>query len=191
MGFKEWLNLKDANVDERQIDAVYDKSRIAVELVRMYRPELLYNISTIANLAAGAYGLYNSGENSQVLDPSAEQRLIYRGQVSQQQVRTLPRKILRQYFPDLKSNEMKPGDTIRVNVSRILRESKNDLEAVIRIGATVCHECVHEMEGERMGHTGESAPEAEARKFAEWAKSNLQQILQKYPMLSGQPGISH
>ena len=185
MRFREFLNLKDPSVDERQIDSVYDKSRIAVELVTMYRPELLFNISTIANLAAGAYGLYNSAENSQVIDPAAEQRLIYRGHVSQQQIRSLPRRILRQYFPDLKPNEVKPGDTIHVNVGRILRESKSDLEAVIRIGATICHEAVHEFEGETKGHTEETGPEMEARKFAEWAKQNMQQILKKYPVLSG------
>ena len=185
MGFKEWLNMKDPTVDSKQLDAVYDKSRIAVELVQMYRPELLFNISTIANLASGAYGLYNSAENSTILDPSAAQRLIYRGHVSQQQIQKLPRKILKQYFPDLKPGEVKPGDTVHVNVNRIMRESKNDIEAVIRIGATIVHECTHEIEGEMKGHTEETGPEAAARQFVAWAKQNMQMILKKYPVLSG------
>jgi hypothetical protein len=185
MQFKEWLKQNDPSVDERQIDQVYDKARIAVQLVQWYRPELLYNISTIANLASGAYGLYNSAENNQVIDPSAEQRLIYRGHVSQQQIRSLPRKILRQYFPDLNPREIKVNDTVHVNIRRILMESKNDIEAVIRIGATIVHECTHEIEGETRGHTEETGPEAEARKFVAWAQQNMQQILQKFPVLSG------
>ena len=53
-------------LDEKQIDILYNKAHIAVELVRMYNPNLLNNISTIANLVSGAYGIYNSGENRKI-----------------------------------------------------------------------------------------------------------------------------
>ena len=184
MGFKEWLNQKDPSVDERQIDQLYDKARISVQLVKMYRPNLLFNISTIADLATGAYGLYNSAENGQVLDPGAEQRLIYYGKVDRNRIRSLPRRILKQYFPNLKPQEVKVNDTVHINIRRILNESKTDLEAVIRIAATIVHECTHEIEGETKGHTEETGPEAEARKFVAWAKQNMQKITQQFPQLS-------
>jgi len=53
MTFKEFLNTQE-------IDSLYQKTKIAVQIVRMYNPNILQNIATIADLPNGAYGLYNS-----------------------------------------------------------------------------------------------------------------------------------
>jgi hypothetical protein len=177
MDFKEWLQ-QDTKVDEAEIDRVYDKAHIAVELVRQYNPQLLLNINTIANLASGAYGLYNSGENQQVLDPDVERRLIYWGKIPKNKIKTLPRRVIKQYFPNLDTRHIKITDTIRVNVGRILRESKTNLEAVLRIASTIIHESTHEL-----GHTTEGPPQQAEQAFMNWAKQNLQSILNKYPVL--------
>jgi hypothetical protein len=184
MDFKEWLNQKDANVDDSQISTVYDKAHIAVELVRAYRPELLFNINTIADLASGAYGLYNSGENQQTVDPSLEQRLIYWGKIQKDKIKQLPRKVLKQYFPQMDARQVKITDTIRVNVRRILSQARNDLEAVLQIASTIVHESMHELEHEQKGMTYEGGPQAEERKFMAWAGQNMNKILQKYPILT-------
>ena len=183
MDFKEWFNQKDTTVDDSQITSVYDKANIAVDLVRAFRPELLYNISTIANLAAGAYGLYNSGENQQMLDPSMEQRLIYWGKIRKDQIQKLPRQVLKQYFPKLDARQVKVQDTVHVNVKRILSQSKSDMEAVLQIASTIIHECVHEIEKETRGQTQEGGPQAEERRFMEWAKQHMTEIITKYPAL--------
>jgi hypothetical protein len=197
MNFKEWMDQRTA-VEEREIDALYDKARIAVQLVRMYRPELLYNISTIANLASGAYGLYNSGENRDIIDPSIEQRLIYKhkGRVTKQQLARMPKRILKQYFPDLDMRYVNPGDTIRVNIKRILSQSRNDLEAVLEIASTIIHESMHDWEKrgkEEKGVNGspltEITPQSEEKKFMQWAQSNLDWIVQQFPELKTQPSL--
>ena len=187
MRFREWLNLKDTSVNEQDIDTIYDHCKISVQLVRMYRPELLRNVSTIADLASGAYGLYNSGENQQTVDPSLEQRLIYWGKIQKDKVKQLPRKIIRQYFPQMDTRQIQVQDTIRVNVRRILSQARNDLEAVLQIASTIIHESMHELEHEQKGMTYEGGPQAEEQKFMAWAKQNMNQILQKYPILTKNP----
>jgi hypothetical protein len=61
--------------------------------------------------------------------------------------------------------------------------SKTDVEAVLRISSTIVHECVHEMEREEKGHTEETGPMVEERKFMHWATTNLKTIMQKFPQL--------
>jgi hypothetical protein len=180
MYFKQFMD----QIDASQIERVYDKARISVELVRMYNPMFLENISTIANLASGAYGLYNSGENKKMLPPDYEQRLIYWGKITKDQIGNIPTKILKQYFPDLEENNIKSSDTIRVNVQRILSQSKTDLEAVLQIASTIVHEATHRIERETKGQTFETGPKGEEHKFMAWASQNIQKILQKYPELS-------
>lgn len=162
----------------------YDKAHIAVELVRMYHPDFLENISTIADLASGAYGLYNSGENTKILPTEYEQRLIYWGKLNKKQISNIPTKTLKQYFPELDERRIRSGDTIHVNVRRILSQSRSDLEAVLQIASTIVHEATHRIERETKGQTFETGPQGEERKFINWAKQNLNIIAQKYPELS-------
>lgn len=197
MKFSEWLNTRESKIDERQVDVLYDKTHIAVELVRDYyketgQPDYLQNISTIANLASGAYGLYNSGENRQIIDPSVEQRLIYRskGKLNKNQLQKLPKRVIKQYFPDLDMRYVKPGDTIHINVRKELAESKSHWEAVLRIGSTIAHEAKHEAEQRERENTAmpagplsEPKAEMEAKKFINWAIQRRESILNQYPEL--------
>ena len=38
MEFKNWFGKQDTEVDEAEIDRLYDKAHISVELVREYKP---------------------------------------------------------------------------------------------------------------------------------------------------------
>jgi hypothetical protein len=186
MNFKEFFG-QQQDLDSSQIERQYDKARISVELVRMYRPEFLENISTIADLASGAYGLYNSGENKKILPPDYEQRLIYWGKVKKDQIGAIPTKMIKQYFPDLDERKIRSGDTVHVNVRRILSQARSDVEAVLQIASTIVHEATHRIERETKGQTFETGPKGEEQKFMNWAMQNLQMIIQKYPELGGQP----
>ncbi|NIQ16988.1 MAG: hypothetical protein GTO02_22175, partial [Candidatus Dadabacteria bacterium] len=126
-------------VDERQIDQVYSKAHIAVEIVKMYNPRLLDNIAVIANLASGAYGVYNSAENQKFIPKGIEDNLIYYGRIDKKRLDTIPKKTLAQYYPQA-ANQIKESDTIHVNVRRIMQESESDFEAVIQIASTIIHE---------------------------------------------------
>jgi hypothetical protein len=183
MNFREFLRQQE-KIDTSQIERVYDKARYAVEIVRMYNPAYLENITTIADLAAGAYGLYNSGENQKMLPPEYEKRLIGWGNINKKNLGVLPKKTLRQYFPDLDERSIRSGDTIHVNVRRILSQAKSQVEAVLQIASTIIHEATHEHEREGKGDTTETGPRTEENKFMAWAAQNLQKILQKFPEIS-------
>lgn len=180
--FKEWMK----QVDERQIDAIYQKANKAVELVRMYDPKLLENISTIADLPSGAYGLYNSGENKKVLPQNTERSLLYWGKIQRQNLNTIPEKVILQYYPQLKPQDITPSDTIRVNVHRIMREFQSDFDRIIQIASTIVHEATHEIERETTGKTSETTAYAAERKFMSWVQANLKTIMAKFPDVSNQ-----
>lgn len=183
MNFKDWFSAQDTQVDEREIDAAYDKAHIAVELVRTYRPHLLVNISTIANLATGAYGMYNSTENQKVLPPDIKRWLIYRG-IDKNEVGNIPMMMYQKYGVDTRN--IKSSNKIHVNVRRILSLARNDLEAVLQIASTIVHEAIHSQEREKSGLTDEIDPKAEEQRFMREMESKIPQILQKYPELRGQ-----
>ena len=140
--------------DERQIDQLYSKAHIAVEIVNLYNPRILDNISVIANLASGAYGVYKSGENQKILPKNLEANLIYYGRVDRKNLNNIPKKTLVQYYPQV-ANEIREADTVHVNVRRIMQESGSDFEAIMEIASTVIHEATHEIERETMGTTSE------------------------------------
>lgn len=171
--------------DESQLDSLYSKAHIAVEIVRMYQPELLADISTIANLASGAYGVYNSGENRKVLPPEMEKQLIYYGPVKRHNLDMIPRKTLMQYYPHLHPQQIQDSDTIHVNVRRIMQESDSDLEAILEIASTIVHECTHSHELEDTGQTSEAGPVRAEQAFMSWARQNMNQLTQRFPQLQG------
>jgi len=184
INFKEFVTQQDQNVDSHEIEHLYDKAKIAINVVRMYDPKFLENISTIANLASGAYGMYNSGENKKIMPPDVEQNLIYRGNVTKDNIGNVPTSVIKQYFPDIDERTIRRGDTIHVNVNRILSQAKSDWEAVIQIASTIIHEATHEIERETKGQTFEQGPEGEERKFMSWVHQNIDKIKQQFPDLN-------
>jgi hypothetical protein len=185
MEFKNWFGKQDTEVDEAEIDRLYDKAHISVELVREYKPELLNNISTIANLASGAYGLYNSGENKKVL-PTNAKFIFDQKHIDPNTIDLLPKSVIKQQFPEIDEKRIKESDTVHVNINRIVKESKTDLDAVLQIASTIVHECTHEIEREETGQTSEVGPQRAEREFMNWAKQNMKRIQDKYPELKGQ-----
>lgn len=179
LNFREWTQKID------QINSVYDKAHIAIEIAQAYsqekQPGLLANVTTIANLASGAYGLYNSAENQKKLPPNIERWLIYKG-IKKEDINKLPYVILKKWGVDPKQVQI--GDTIHVNVRRILSQSKNDLDAVLQIASTTIHESVHEREREFTGTSSENGPKLAEQEFMQWARQNLDKIIQRYPELS-------
>lgn len=183
MEFKSWLEtlntLDNDLVDDTQINRVYDKARIAINLVRMYskatNKKILNNISTIANLASGAYGLYNSKYNKKVLSKIASDKIRFKfgdDVIKNNQIHNIPEVIIKKYIPEISDRDIVPSDVIFVNVSRIVRELGDTPEAIIEIASTIVHESTHEKEREEKGYTSEIAPQNEEKLFKIWIKNN-------------------
>jgi len=170
--------------DERQIDQLYSKAHIAVKIVDMYNPRILDNIAVIANLASGAYGVYNSGENKKVLPKDVETNLVYYGRIDRRNLDNIPKKTLSQYYPQA-ANQIKQADTVHVNVRRIMQEMGSDFDAVIEIASTIIHEATHELERETMGTTSEVGPVNAERHFKQWVNQNHQMLAGRFPELQG------
>ena len=176
--FNEWMGQKN-KVDERQIDSIYDKAHFCIDLVNQFDPDLLSRVSTIANLAAGSYGLFKSDEASKQLPPNVERWLVYRG-VKKEQIGQVPQMILKKW--GVNEKEIGIGNIIHVNVRRILSQSKNDLDAILQIASTVAHESTHVKERELTGTSSETGPMAVEHKFMQWAQQNLDEIRKKIGM---------
>lgn len=177
MQFKEWLQHQ---VDERQIDSIYDKGHIAVKIVNLYNSKILENITTIANLASGAYGLYNSGDSKKQLPPNTERWLVYNG-INKDRIGLIPNIILNKWGVDPKS--VKIGDTIHINVHRILNQSRSHYEAILQLASTIIHEATHSIERETTGTSSEDGPKRAEHQFMDWVGRNSAKLLQMFPEL--------
>lgn len=194
MKFKKWFEANTLNndlVDDSQINRVYDKAKIAVDIVRMYSKEtnkkILNNISTIANLASGAYGLYNSKYNKKVISQNAAQKIRFKfgnDIFTSNKINNIPEIVMKRYIPDLRDEEVIPSDVIFVNVSRIIKEFGDSIDAVFQIASTIIHESTHEKEREETGQTSEVKPQQEEKIFQGWFVKNKNRILMKYPILN-------
>jgi len=194
MKFKKWFEANTLNndlVDDSQINRVYDKAKIAVDIVRMYSKEtnkkILNNISTIANLASGAYGLYNSKYNKKVISQNAAQKIRFKfgsDIFTSNKINNIPEVVMKRYIPDLRDEEVIPSDVIFVNVSRIIKEFGDSIDAVFQIASTIIHESTHEKEREETGQTSEVKPQQEEKLFQAWFVKNKNRILMKHPILN-------
>jgi len=190
-GFKDWLE-STVGTDEvvSQIDSLYDKAKYAVKLVQLYSKStnkgLLKNISTVAPLASGVYGLYNSGENKKVIGPMAANKIKFKfGQDALSNVKTqkLANFVIKQYIPDIDERQLAPTDVIHVNVNRIVSEMGDTPRAVIEIASTIVHEATHEIEFQTSGKTDESGPKRAEAEFHRWVSANWPLVLSKIPQL--------
>jgi len=196
MRFKVWLEtvagtLGTELVDSSQIDSVYDKAKISVQLVQLYarenRLKLLNNISTVANLNSGAYGLYNSATNKKVINQNAIQKIRFKfgdDIFKNNKINSIPEVVIKKYIPDIQDIEVQPSDVIYVNVNRIIKELGDTPQAIIQIASTIVHEATHEKEREEKGSTNETLPVMEEKKFLNWFKINKIRLVQKFPQLS-------
>lgn len=195
MNFRQWLEntVGTEDVDSRQIDSIYDKARVAVQIVQLYDQmtgqKLLTNISTVANLPSGAYGLYSSAENKKVIGPQTLNKIRFKfgqDQILNQKLNQLPNAVIKQYIPDINEKDLQPSDVIHVNVSRILQQFGDSKEAILEISSTLVHEATHELELQKTGKTSEAGPVAAEGKFMSWVKSNWKTLETKFPILKSQ-----
>ena len=193
--FKQWLSEQSTVgtefVDERQIDSIYAKAKLSVRLVRLYdkatNQSLLKNISTIATLSSGAYGLYSSSENKKVIGPQVVNRLKMKfgdDIMSTNRLNTVPNAVIKRYIPDIDERMIQPSDVIRVNIQKHLATHGDSLEAILEIASTIVHECTHEIELQTTGTTSEVGPVAAERRFMDWFKSNWNLVRQQIPELA-------
>lgn len=192
MNFRQWLEntVGTEEVDSRQIDAIYDKARIAVQLVQLYDQmtgqKFLTNISTIANLPSGAYGLYSSAENRKVIGVQAMNKIRFKfGQdmLLTQKLNQLPNAVIKQYIPDINNKDLQPSDVIHVNVAKIIQQFGDTKEAIFEVASTIIHECQHELELQTTGKTSEIGPVAAEGKFMAWVKTNMKTIQSRIPAI--------
>jgi hypothetical protein len=149
--------------------------------------KLLNNISTIANLAAGAYGMYVSSENRKVLSPQALGKI--RLKFGDEYLKThnlgeLSKVVIKKYFPDIADTDIKSSDIIHVNVNRIVKEFGDSFKAILEIAKTIVHESTHEIERETLGWTNEIRPQRAELVFEKWVHNNLNIILKNIPQLN-------
>ena len=181
-------------MDERAIDAVYDKAKYSVRLAQMYdktksdKDKLLLNISTIATLDQGVYGLYNSAENKKVIDQSTlgRLRMVFGDDIiSNHKLDALPmsvvRQAIKQHAPDLDVRKIKVANPIHVNVRQHLAKHGDTLEAVLELASTIIHEARHDWERQNYGKTDESGPRMEEGKFMGWWNKNRDSITRQMP----------
>jgi len=190
--FKEWMNTVGTDiVDDRQIDSIYNKAKYSVKLVQLYSKltgqKILNNVSTIAPLSQGVYGLYNSSENKKVIGPSVANKVKFKfGQnmLDQNKLNTLPNVVIKQHIPDIDINQIKPSVVIHVNVQKIVRELGDTKNAVIEIASTIIHEATHDLEYQSTGKTSEIGPKNAESKFKDWVNKNWSLIITRIPQLA-------
>lgn len=196
MNFSQWFyeqgsTIGTENVDERQIDAAYKNAKYSVQLVRLYdkltNQTLLKNISTIALLQSGAYGLYSSSENKKIIGPSVVNKLKMKfgpDILMTHKLNTVPNAVIKKYIPDIDVNQLQPSDVIRVNVQKHLTTHGDSLDAILEIASTIVHECTHELELQTTGATSEVGPTQAEKRFMDWVNKNWLVIRQQIPMLA-------
>ena len=190
--FLEWMNTVGTdNVDERQINVLYNNAKLSVILVQLYSKmtgqKILHNVSTIAPLNQGVYGLYNSAENKKVIGPAVANKIKFKfnqNTLNQTTLDKLPNNVIKQHLPDIDINQIKPSVVIHVNVNKIVRELGDTKEAVIEIASTIIHEATHDLEYQSTGKTNEVGPKNAESKFRYWVNKNWNFIVSKIPQLS-------
>ena len=197
-GFKKWIcesNTLGTDEVDSGIDRLYDKAKYAIKFVQEYvktlsGPErnLLKNISTVAPLNSGVYGLYNSSENKAAIGSAAANSIRFKfgadAMRQQANLQRLPTSVIRQYLPDVDPLQIAPSDVIHVNVQKIVRELGDTASAVLEIASTIVHEATHEMEYRATGRTSEVGPKNAEKRFMSWARANWTRFASRVPELA-------
>jgi len=191
--FKSWLEVSTIGTEnvESKIDHIYDKAKYAIKLVQLYgrstNQKILNNISTVAPLNSGVYGLYTSAENKKVIGPQIANKIRFKfGQnaIQQNYLNTLPNYVIKKYIPDLDDRYLVPSDVIHVNVREIVKELGDTKRAVLEIASTIVHEATHEIEFQTTGKTNEIGPKAAEVKFKDWVEKNWPTAISRIPQLA-------
>lgn len=201
ISFREWkANTVGTEEVESQIDSIYDKAKYAIKLVQLYdkstAQNLLRNISTVAPLNTGVYGLYASAENRKVIGPEVANQVRFKfgnDLMSQSKINKLPNVVIKQYLPDIDEKKLVPSDVVHVNVAKIIRELGDSKEAVLEIASTIVHEATHEIEfqsGKMNQGNKEAGPVNAELKFKNWVQKNWNTITRQIPQLNFERGAT-
>lgn len=202
--FKKWLeNIIGTDNVESRIDHLYDKAKFSIKIVQLFDKEqwpkvsqmifgkriqsgLLKNISTIAPLNSGVYGLYNSKENKKIIGPQAANKIKFKfgsNLIQQNNIQKLPNQVIKQHIPDIDENQLKASDIVHVNVQKIVKELGDSREAIIEIASTIIHEAVHSLEFQNTGKSDETKTKAVELFFKSWIDQNWPRITNSIPQL--------
>lgn len=206
--FIEWLEeqinplVLGSEAVEDKISPYYNRSKSAIDLVRAYDAtlpqgeKLLWDISTIAPLTKGVFGMFTSGENSNVLGPDVERKLMlrfgkntyknYKSRLEQLPYHLLQKEL--KNYPDIQIQEIKPSSIIHVNTSRNVSQHagkpNKDALTILEIASTIVHEATHAKDVKQGRQPTESSAIGAENKFREWVKSNAKRLVAN-PLLKG------
>ncbi|MFW5890772.1 MAG: hypothetical protein ACOCUI_00980 [bacterium] len=169
-------------VEGGRIAAKYPLSHVAVQLVREYDEGALYLIGTIEDLPGGPYGYYSTGDNVHIMPDEIAQkiRLVF----NTDNIDLIPKVSLLKAVPELNEQTLQIGDTIHVNINRILQESQHPnpiifhYNVIKEIAKTIYHEATHVKDTEETGQTSESSAEQAETPFGQYIDSKKDEIFE-------------
>lgn len=170
-------------VEGSKIAAKYPLAHMAVELVREYQEDVLYNVGRIEDMPeGGAYGYYSTGENVHQLPPDIVEKI--RLTFNTDNVDLIPTYALINAIPELNEQQIQIGDTIHVNIDRILKEVSDEnsiifhFNVIKQIAETILHESTHVEDVETSGETTETSAESAETPFSQYMVNNFERIAQ-------------
>lgn len=171
-------------VEGSEIQMKYPLAHLAVQLVREYDEDALYNIGVIGDLPMGGpYGSYSTGENVHSIPQEVAEkvRLVF----NTDNIDLIPKSTLLQAVPEMNEQSIQIGDTIRVNIDRIIQESQHPnpiifhFNVIKEIAKTIYHEATHVHEVETTGETSEPSAEQAETPLGNFIEGNFERIAQQ------------
>jgi len=201
----EAITLGTEEVDERQIDSAYKNAKYAVKLVQMYdkslplNDKLLLNVSTIATLNQGVYGLYNSKEAKEVITNQIPPQILNKikmifgndiigkesiDNLSRDTIKGIPLAVIKQKIPEINVSMLKSSDVIHVNVQKHVSEHGDTAEGIFELASTIVHESQHALDMSKNNKTDEGSAKGAEKRFSDWFKRNINQIKSQIPLFA-------
>lgn len=186
-------------VEGGKIEASYPLSHVAVQLVREYDENALYNIGAVEDMPGGGpYGYYSTGDNVHQLPQEIADRV--RLEFNTENIDLIPTSFLLNSIPELNEQSIQIGDVIHVNINRIITESQHpnpiifNFNVIKEIAKTILHEATHVIEVETTGETSESSAEGAETPFDRYINDKfdeIAQIIKRELGLSDEEFLSH
>lgn len=197
--------LGTSSVEASQVKASFGRANEAIDLVNRFDSSLLSNITFIFNFAkGGAYGVYVSALDRAIKTKALRKQLEQKGYVIEETPNGLTafpkegektseeiQKDIDTLYQDLES---RGGTAIGLNMDKVLSAAKMDASesksadpnvwqwmAVLHLGGTIVHECVH-----AKGSQGEGPSESMESQFNQWALPIVNEKYKKEMEAQGQ-----
>jgi len=168
-------------VEGGKIEAKYPLSHLAVQLVREYDEDALYSVGVIEDMPGeSAYGYYSNADNVHQLPQEVADRV--RIVFNTENIDLIPKSTLVQAIPELNEQSVQVGDTIHVNIDKIIKEAQHPnpiifhFNVIKEIAKTILHEATHVIEMETSGQTSEFAAEQAETPFGQYIDGQFDRI---------------